>query len=113
MGYRRAHLVGVDRRPPTAARWAEAAPLAREGHEEISSAGEAVEATESVGQDTAGQVAAQLALDVAREAAVTCVRVRASQEGLQVLEEGGTKGSGGSVAWTVLSGLLRRDACHP
>ena len=52
--------------PAPPARRTEAATLAREGHQEVRAAGEAVEAAEAVGQDAAGEVAAQLALDVQR-----------------------------------------------
>ena len=70
--------------PPTGG--AEAAPFAREGHREVCAAGEAVEAAEAVGQDAAGEVASELALDVGWQTGAGGVRLGAGQEGLEVLE---------------------------
>ncbi len=51
---------------PTSARGAEASALAREGHQGLGVALEAVKAREAVGQNSTAQVGAQLAHDVGR-----------------------------------------------
>ena len=57
-----------------------------------------MEAAEAVGQDAAGEVSAQLALDVGREAGTGRAGPGASQEGLEVLEQGGVEHARGNVS---------------
>ena len=71
---------------PTAARRAEAAALAGEGHELVLSAARAVHARKAVSQDAAVEVAAELALDEAWEPGATAF-VGVREEGLEVLAQ--------------------------
>ena len=56
-----------------------------ERHQQVRAAAEAVEAAEAAGQYAAGEVTAQLALDVGRQTGAGGVGLGASQEGLEVL----------------------------
>lgn len=71
---------------PSAARRAEAAPLAREGDQLVLAATRAVHAREAEGQDAAVEVAAELAPDEAREPGAAAL-LGAREEGREMLAQ--------------------------
>ena len=75
----------VMRRPPAGG--AEAAAFAGEGDEALGPAVRAAEASEAVGEDAAGEEAAQLALDEAGDAAIVGALRDVGEEGLEVLAD--------------------------
>ncbi len=62
----------------------ETSALAGEGSQKVTAAGEAMRATEAMGVNAASEVAAELALDVGRQAWGRWVRLDAGEEGLEV-----------------------------
>ncbi len=77
---------------------ADAAALAAEGEESLLSAGVTAQAGEAVGEDSAGEVAAEVVLDPGWNAAAVRL-LRLGEEGLEVVLDDGVEGRfGGSAA---------------
>src|SRR5437660_12162628 len=87
----RKHVIDEMRRalshPATAAPWAKAAALAREGHKAIQPAGGAPKAREAAGQTAAAQEVAELLLDEPWEPVAVPQRRGVRAEGLEVIPD--------------------------
>jgi len=78
--------------PPGGARWAEAAPLAGQGHQQFVTAVLAAHAREPVGEDPASEIALELGLDEPRNpCAIGATRARLFEERPQVSANGGVQ----------------------
>jgi hypothetical protein len=71
--------------PPRGARWADAPAFAGQAHENVVTAGVAVNARESVSEDAAPQVVSKFPLDEpGKSAVIIAVRARVGEQGRQV-----------------------------
>ena len=92
---------------PAAARGAEATPLARKGDEAIEPALVAVEPQETVGEDPALEVRAELPLDEAGHGPIAFSGAR--EEGLELLANDGVQHGLFGAAWFVAACGRRRE----